>query len=244
MSTVTRSSSFALALVASVLAATLAPTASHASGNLLVNGNAEDGPGLTTGEVVAVPGWTLVAGNFTAIVYGPEYGGPDVTSPGPVDRELNYFAGGNGVDFSAATQTVDLTAYQAYFASNPFTFTLSGWFGGYNSQNDYAAVTVSFRDASNNEIEFANLQGSDAQARNDVTGLLFASTGWTPANNVNINPAYAVVTLSMTRTDGSDNDGYADNLFFSVGAVPEPGSLALMLAGVGVIGLVRRRRAR
>jgi hypothetical protein len=240
MSTAPRSTHFALAVLASIFAA----TGAHASGNLLVNGDAEAGPGLTTGEVVPVPGWTLVAGNFTVINYGPEYGGPDVTSPGPLDRGLNYFAGGNSIDFSAATQTVDLTAYQAYFSSHPFTFTLSGWFGGYSSQNDHADVSVSFRDSGNNEIEFASLQGSDALARNDVTGLLFASTGWTAANNVNINPAYAVVTLSMTRTDGADNDGYADNLLFSVDAVPEPGSLALMLAGIGVVGLVRRSRVR
>ncbi len=74
--------------------------------------------------------------------------------------------------------------------------------------------------------------------------MLFVTTGWTPSNNIQINPASAVITLTMNRTDGSYNDGYADNLWFSVEAVPEPGSLGLMLGGLGCMGLVLRRRAR
>ena len=48
----------------------------------------------------------------------------------------------------------------------------------------------------------------------------------------------------VERNDvGSDHGLAIDNLSFSVTAVPEPGALALMLAGLAVVGLVARRRA-
>ncbi len=111
-------------LALALLAGSLGATGALASGNLLVNGNAEAGVGSDTGDVVTVPGWTTTAGNFTVNTYNPSFGGPDVDAPGPLDRGLNYFAGGPSVDVSSATQTVDLTPYQAYFSSNPFSFTL------------------------------------------------------------------------------------------------------------------------
>jgi hypothetical protein len=227
-----------------LLAGALASTGALASGNLLVNGNAEAGAGADDGSVVAVPGWTTTSGNFTVATYNTEFSGPDASSPGPVDRGLNYFAGGPDTAFSQATQTVDLTPYQSFFSSHPFSFTLSGWFGGFAGQDDYAYVSVSFRDADNNELEFASTSPIFASDRNNITGLLFVSTGWTPDNNININPALAVITLTMTRTEGSYDDGYADNLLFSVGAVPEAGSVAMMLAGLGGMALVLRRRLR
>jgi len=52
----------------------------------------------------------------------------------------------------------------------------------------------------------------------------------------------------MTRTAGSYNDGYADNLSLILrgddvgGGVPEPSSWALMLLGFGSLGVVLRRR--
>lgn len=227
--------------------ATLAAPAAWAGGNLLVNGNAEAAAGATDGEVVPVPGWTTTAGAFTVQNYNPTFLGPDLDSPGPVDRGLNYFAGGPDATLSSAIQIVDLTPYQSYFSSHAFGFTLSGWFGGYGSQDDNANISVSFRDGAGNEIEFANTTPIYSGDRQNVTGLMFVSTGWAASNNVHINPASALITLTMNRSDGNYNDGYADNLLFSVEdgvpAVPEPTSLGLMLAGMAAIGLRLRGRA-
>src|SRR5689334_13012378 len=58
--------------------------------NLVVNGDAEVGPGSPTGDVVAsIPGWTT-SGNFTAVQYGStDY--LTTTDPGPADRGNNFF---------------------------------------------------------------------------------------------------------------------------------------------------------
>jgi len=75
----------------------VASTTSHAGSNLLVDGDAESAAGSGSGDVVPVPGWTTALGNFTAVTYNPGFGGPDIGSPGPVDRGLNYFAGGPNI---------------------------------------------------------------------------------------------------------------------------------------------------
>ena len=220
-----------------------------AGGNLLVNGSAEAGPALNTGETVAaVPGWTL-AGNFTVVTYNPTFGGPDITSPGPLDRGLNYFAGGPNNEVSSASQLIDLSSYQGWFANHALAFTLSGWMGGFEDQSDHAVLSVRFLDSQGNELEFATTPIIDAVARNNITGLLFVSSGFAEASNIHLSPAQALLTLTMTRTDGTYNDGYADNLSFTIDdvgppAVPEPGTVALWLAGLAMIAMGPARRQR
>ena len=237
-----------LALFAPLALLALASAPALASGNLLFNPGAEAGPASAVGEPVAtVPGWTL-DGNFTVVTYNPDFGGPSTASPGPADRGLNYFAGGPSNGLSSASQTVDLSSYQSWFSHHALAFTLSGWLGGFESQNDSAVLSVRLLDAQGNELEFANTNGIGASDRNNVTGLLFVSTGFADSSNIQLSPVQAVVTLTMTRTDGSYNDGYADNLSFTIddgvpGAVPEPGTTALWLAGLAGVGWCARRRA-
>jgi hypothetical protein len=61
----------------------------------------------------------------------------------------------------------------------------------------------------------------------------------------NIRTVTIDINLQMTRFEGSYNDGYADNLSFSItgAAVPEPSTIGLLATGVLVIiGYGRRAR--
>jgi hypothetical protein len=213
----------------------------HAAGNLLANGDAESAPGSASGAVVAVPGWALGAGSqFTAVTYNPTFGGPNVGSPGPADRGLNYFAGGPSAALSTASQLIDLSAFLGAIASGQATFSLSGWFGGYQSQDDHAILNVSLLDANGIQTGFGAVGDVSRADRNNVTGLLFRDL----AASIAPTTTQALVSISLVRQQGSYDDGYADNLSFSVSSVPEPGSVAMLLAGLLGVGAASRRARR
>jgi len=225
------------AMLCALALAAMAPWA-HATGNLLVNGDAESAPGSDAGDVVPVPGWTVTAGNFTAITYNPNFGGVEAGSPGPVDRGLNYFGGGPSIELSVATQTIDLAFAAADIASGQAGFELSGWLGGFSSQDDNAVLSATFLDGANNALSSFSIGPVLAADRENVTGLLFRSlTGSIPAGT-----GSALITLTLTRLQGSYDDGYADNLSFSLQPVPEPGTAGLLLGGAAVLAFLGRRR--
>jgi hypothetical protein len=69
-----------------------------------------------------------------------------------------------------------------------------------------------------------------------VTGLGATIDGWAPGQTLFIRWA--------DRNDvGNDHGLSIDNFSLTVTPVPEPGALALMLAGLGFVGFVARRRA-
>ena len=56
---------------------------------------------------------------------------------------------------------------------------------------------------------------------------------------------YTDPSLGLTSlTHGNGGYVYSPVSSFSVTAVPEPGSMALLLAGLGALGIASRRRAR
>jgi hypothetical protein len=183
--------------------------------NLLVNGDAEAAAGSTNGQPVATPGWT-VTGEATALQYGVE-GYPAATDPGPTNRGANLFIGGYQDGVSTLTQTVDVSSFATAIDTGAVTATLSGYFGGYASQDDNAVLTATFENPSGQSLGLMlGTAAVTAADRGDATGLLARSQqGMVPVGTRQV-----VVVLTMTRTEGHANDGYADNLSFTLGFRP------------------------
>lgn len=182
--------------------------------NLLVNAGADAASGGDGSSSYAgnLPGWA-VTGELMAVDYalGCPGGYPCTTDPGPADPGVNHFAGGN-VALSTASQTVDLAFAGSSIQGTGAYYSLSGWLGGYASQNDYAQLSVSFLNAASEVVGTGSIGPVSAADRGNQTALLYREqSGWVPDGAVS-----AQVQLQMTRTGGTSNDGYADSLALSL----------------------------
>ncbi|HEX8612619.1 MAG TPA: PEP-CTERM sorting domain-containing protein [Telluria sp.] len=225
--------------MAGALACAIPASASTAAlgQNLIVNGDAEAGAGSQDGGAVVVPGWS-VSGGLTSVNYGASGGFPAPGDAGPQNRGKNFFAGGVDTPASRAVQVIDLSAYSGAINGGHSQFDLSGWLGGYSTQSDNASLTAVFRDKNGNALFSQSLAPVGVGDRGGLTGLVFRdSHGLIP-----VGAALVDIVLDMRRTEGSYNDGYADNLSFSVAAVPEPGSWAMLGAGLLMLGFATRKR--
>ncbi|MDI1320220.1 MAG: hypothetical protein PSW75_08515 [bacterium] len=195
-----------LLLLLLVLWRQCSPRSMDSQPNLLVNGDAEAGPVTIDGpKFVSPPGW-VTKGPFSVIAYGTN-GYPRLASPGPDNRGKNFFAGGPRNLASSATQVVDVSGYARAIDAQELAADLSSYLGGYDEQNDHAAVTAEFQDAAT-KLGGISLGPVLAVDRNKKAGLLLRSVR-TPVPS---GTRKIVVTMAMTRTDGEANDGYADNL--------------------------------
>jgi hypothetical protein len=181
--------------------------------NLIRDPGAEAAKPNSSSSKVKVPAWTVTKRSaFTAVAYGASGGFPTSASPGPKKRGKNFFAGGNSGNSSTGTQTDSLKAYRKLIGSRKAKFKLSAWLGGFDTQNDTAALTVTWKNARGKAIGHATIGPVTERQRKGVTGLLLRSkSGAVPKGAVN-----ALVTLHMVRKDGAYIDGYADNLSLTI----------------------------
>lgn len=219
--------------ISSVMAATI-----PFNQNLIFNGDAESNMGSATGEVIgAVTGFTTV-GNFTVVKYGTSGGFPLVTSPGPVDRGLNFFAGGPNNSSSSAHQVIDMSSIASTIDLGSTRYQLSGFLGGFSSQSDHAVLTATFLNSQDAPIGLGSIGPVLNGDRNNVTGLLERSTdGIVPIGTRSIE-----IRLALTRNAGSYNDGYADNLTLKLTPVPVPAAALLFVPGLIGIGVLANRK--
>jgi hypothetical protein len=174
--------------------------------NLIRNGDAEDMAGSPTGAIVAMPNWSR---NYsgTLVPYGAPGGFPLATDPGPVDRGFGFFAGGVSA-YSYITQEINISSIGAAIDASKVHYDLSGYFGGYATDDDSAYLGARFENASHSSLGIDSTIIVYASHRGNQTGLLFRSrTGLVP-----VGTRFIVISLIMTRYAGSYNDAYADNL--------------------------------
>jgi len=185
------------------------------SGNLIPNGNAEDpNQGASEdGSVVHLHDWVPAPGSSLTVVF---YGGtelfPQLTDPGPPNRGNHFFAGGPGNDTSSASQVIDLGVSNAsWFTAidaNKVTYVLSGYLGGYGDEEDRTMLRLTFLDGSATQLGETTIGPVTAAERDDHTGTFLRQTD----GSVPVGTRQIAVQLQMTRSFGTYNDGYADNL--------------------------------
>jgi hypothetical protein len=182
---------------------------------LVQNGGAEAGPFSPDGNqpVAAIPGWSVNGVNVVRYGTGNF---PSQASPGPQNRGLQFFTGGNNNPFANASQVISLASGAAGIDTGQVTYTLSAWLGGFGSENDLAQVAVVFNDAAGQSLATATIVGPFAVERGNITGLQ-ERTG---AGLVPVGTRSATVIVSMVRTTGTYNHGYADNISLILGAPP------------------------
>jgi hypothetical protein len=216
----------AIALAGATLIAAPA-LAAVPTGNLLFNPGAEAAPSAEGDGTYGAPqGWTATALEggvaLEAGTQGPFdscYGGADGES-NALETSVGVAIGGGaryfyaGEDESATlTQEVSVTA-----EAEGRTLLIGGDFGGWESQEDHAML----------EARFFNLDHTVEPGPALVTGAVSAAdrggeTGLLPRQASGTVPAgtrFIRFVLSQIREVGTDNDGYADNLYATFDAAP------------------------
>jgi hypothetical protein len=207
------------ALVSGVLALCALPVAVSADAglapprNLIVNGGAEDGEASAGGYdvVVAVPGWHR-SGKFTVVAYGaPDF--PDAADRAAIRGGARFFAGGPANAASRLTQVIDVAARTTLIETGSAKATLSGFLGGYATQDDSLVATATFLGQSGSKLGEIKIGPVTALTRKMQTVLVKeTSAGAVPKGTRKVR-----VTLRAFRTSGAYNDGYADNLSLTIG---------------------------
>lgn len=227
-----RTQAVLLNCTAAALLALAAASAAQAqfSTNLIVNGGADAGLGGDGGSQYAgnLPGWA-VGGQMMAVAYslGCPSGYPCLTDPVPPSPGLNHFAGGNA-GTSTARQSLDLGFAGSAISGAGAFYQLSGYLGGYATQTDHMTLSVTFKGAGNQVLGASLLGPVTAADRGNQTAMLLREVvGFVPAGTVS-----ADLLLQSNRTGGTSNDGYADELSFSL----LPANVTINAPAVATVG--------
>ena len=207
-----------LAALAAALLLAAPASAEIPAGNLVQNPGADVGEGAADSDaLLPLPSWAVEA-TLTAV----QYGAPQFPTPEDATRlggGRNFFAGGPGGEVAAASQTVDVSRAAPEIDAGRVTATLSALIGGYSSQEDNATVSAFPLDATGASTGVTTIGPVTAAERASVTTLLPRSASFAvPAGTRSIR-----VTIVATRTAGSYNDGYADNVSLSLVGPPVAG---------------------
>lgn len=198
------------ALLLVCLAATAAGAADFGR-NLVVNGGGEGGAAASNAAATVrpLPGWDVLFGNATAVVYGAT-GSVFLTasSPRPPRAGAAFFAGGPMSGQSVMVQRIALSPKARLIDRGAVRVSFSAWLGGGGSEEDTVLAFCNFLDAQELVLSTLQLDGPNSTARGFVSQLMprLVEAG-VPAGAVS-----AEVVVLFNRTAGSYNDGYADEV--------------------------------
>lgn len=172
--------------------------------NLIKNPGAELGRGVVSVDAFgAVPGWTLVAGQFGAASYAFPIGQYSATSKGSPKRGKNYFFGGTTTaavtaPASIGSQTIALPASAANRKA-----TLSGWLGNYGTKR--SQVRAEFMDAAGAVLSRVRIGPAVTIGGTDMS--LRSRTGTVPAGTTQVK-----IVITFAGPGAAYNLAGADNV--------------------------------
>jgi hypothetical protein len=153
--------------------------------NLIANPGADASPGLnngvtTTNASTDLPGWVRSA-YVSADSYQDGSGDLFQYTAGPSDAGGNYFYGGLTVSddsnpIGTAFQDIDVSSAGSLIDAGNVSYALSGWLGGFSSQNDHTTLTVQFQNWAGTALGTATLGPILAADRMNQSSLIKLST--------------------------------------------------------------------
>jgi len=183
--------------------------------------------------------------------YAANYTMPNLLTPA---GGLKYMKGGAGITGAVSTNILAATGSPLSLLTSGITggqidgglvtYNLSAQFSTYYGQNDSGTLAVQFLDAGSSPLGATLQIGGDAfvSALGGGSGL----RDWGADSLSGLIPSgarFASIQIFEVKTPGGTAiDGYMDNVNVSIAVVPEPGSLALLALGGGLVAWVRRRR--
>lgn len=164
---------------------------------------------------------------------------------------LKYMLGGPGITGQVSTNVFSAGSFSlltggitgGQIDGGLVTYNFYAQFSTYYGQNDNGTLSVQFRDAGSNPLGSAFQIGGAAfvSALGGGSGL----RDWGADSLTGLVPAGArsatIQIFEVKTAGGTAIDGYMDNVNVSISVVPEPGAVALLALGGGLLAFARRR---
>lgn len=192
---------------------TYSASTAETTDNLIFNPGAELGSSVDDAIFGPTPvGWTNLSGYITSVSYTADGGFNMGAVGGPIGGGHAFFAGGPTGAINQIEQTIDVTSFAGDIDAGTMTANLSGYLGGFATQDDNITVTAHFLGAGSTELgtlSIGPVLAADRVVGGGAVSTLIYSDG---SVAVPVGTQFIELVVTSTRTAGTYNDGYADNL--------------------------------